>query len=159
MDDSPPWIIKFKQVAHSFSIMIWNPTGKCLRGDISGLKECSRSVELKAKVSGGPNVNTERTYNHLSLDAEAMLSSPFNDMDICQSTHFPHSLRWLMTSGLNRRKQSFWGATPQIMKRSAAEEVWDAPRPTTNRAPQISCTKENRKWGGRLFNTSLKCQQ
>lgn len=92
VDDSPPWITKFKQVAHSFSIMIWNPTGKCLSGDISGLKECSRSVELTAKVSRGPNVNTERTYNHLSLDAEALLSSPFNDMDICQSTHFPHSL-------------------------------------------------------------------
>lgn len=92
VDDSPPWITKFKQVAHSFSIIIWNPTGKCLSRDISRLKECSKSVDLKAKVSGGPNVNTEHTYNHLLLDTEALLSSPFNDMDICQSTHSPHSL-------------------------------------------------------------------
>lgn len=40
--------------------------------------------------------------------------------------------RWLMTSGLDRRKQSFWGATPQITEWSAAEEVRDAPYPTTN---------------------------
>lgn len=39
---------------------------------------------------------------------------------------------WLMTSGLDRRKQSFWGATPQITEWSAAKEVWDAAYPTTN---------------------------
>lgn len=39
---------------------------------------------------------------------------------------------WLMTSGLDRRKQSFWGATPQITEWIAAEEVRDAPYPTTN---------------------------
>jgi len=43
----------------------------------------------KPHISGGPNVNMEHTYNHLSLAAGALLSSPFNDMDICQSTHSP----------------------------------------------------------------------